>query len=187
MKGTCVLRAACASVANCSALVKPSTASGSFVPRASTGFMRACSSGADTGIVITSLGAASGAGVLTAARPDAARATRSTRLGLAGAAGAAGSATVWVVTAAGAETGASRFVVSSVPIHAPSTTPPTRPSTAAEVFPEVMALSPLLDSMVLFTPSFVPGFSQGNRAFHRLIPGFFTRSATKIPGKLLRC
>ena len=81
MNGTCVLRAACARVANCSALAKPSAASGSLVPRARTGLMRAWSSGAYTGIVITSLGLGvdSGIGAATVSL-EAVRATRVTRV-----------------------------------------------------------------------------------------------------------
>src|SRR5436190_24402364 len=115
MNGTWVFRAAWASVANCSALVKPSTASGSLVPRAITGFIRACSSGADTGIVITNFGVDSDAGASTAPS-EAARATRVTRFGLEGAAGAAGSSTAGAVTATGADAAFSRLIVNSEPI-----------------------------------------------------------------------
>src|SRR5687768_6182524 len=133
MKGTCVFLAAWAMVANCSAVVKPSPASGSLVPRASSGFSRAWSSGADTGIVIVSLGADSGAGASTAAG-ELTRAARVTRFALAGCGvGAAGSSATCAATAAGSGVRVSRPEVISDPIHTPSASPPTRPRAAAEV------------------------------------------------------
>ena len=49
--GTCVFRAACATVANCSASRNPSAAIVMFAPLLRTGFSRACSAGVDGGIV----------------------------------------------------------------------------------------------------------------------------------------
>src|SRR6187549_3565087 len=65
MNGTSVLRDACATVANCSALVKPSAATSIFAPERSTRFRRACNSGVDAGIAATA-GAASARSVRSA-------------------------------------------------------------------------------------------------------------------------
>ena len=63
-----VLRAACATVANCAGVLNPSAAMAMFVPRLSTGFNRSCSAGVDGGIA-----AALGATLVAPARAAAAR------------------------------------------------------------------------------------------------------------------
>src|SRR5262245_48971970 len=51
MNGTLVLRAACATVANCSALSNPAAATSMRAPRLRTGLSRSCNRGSDAAIL----------------------------------------------------------------------------------------------------------------------------------------
>src|SRR5688572_3641222 len=116
--------------------------------------MRAWSSGADTGIVITNFGADSGAGASTDAADGFTRATLVARFGLSGCGVTAGTSAACVVTTAGPGAAASRPEVISDPIHTPSASPPTRPRVAAEVLPFIR--TPPCNFTQPHSPRFVP-------------------------------